>query len=194
MPLIVLLLIALPLAEIAVLIQVGSQIGVARTILAILLTGLLGLLMMRHQGFRTLQEAQNAMRRNEPPVRALFDGFCIFIGGVCLLIPGFITDVVGILLLLPPLRRLLGRRLWNAMERSRSVHIYRSDRATDPRNPQEGDPSSAPGARKPVIDAEFQELDSDGRDGPEANRDGPGDEDGRGPPVTGSRWGDRRSG
>lgn len=127
-PLFVFLLIfvAAPLAELYVLIEVGSQIGAASTILLSIFTALLGGALVRYQGFAVLFRARELMERGEAPAIEMLEGTMLLVVGLALLLPGFITDAVGFLLLIPPLRRAVV--LW--VLRSRGVM-----RPGDPRHP-----------------------------------------------------------
>lgn len=107
--LILLLLIGLPLAEISLFIKVGGQIGAGSTILLTIVTAFAGLGLARLQGFAVLARMQESMAQGRPPVGELIHGFFLFLAGVFLFIPGFLTDAVGLLLLLPPVRTVLGR-------------------------------------------------------------------------------------
>ncbi|MBK1643729.1 exlusion protein FxsA [Thiocapsa imhoffii] len=112
MPLIILLalLIGLPLIEIYVLIEVGSEIGALPTIGLSILTAVLGTWLVRHQGFGLLLRVREMTDRGEVPALEVLDGALLLIAGFFLLLPGFLTDAVGFLLLIPPLRRwMVGR-------------------------------------------------------------------------------------
>src|SRR3954452_4041008 len=100
----VLLFIAVPLAELAVIIQVGQAIGVWWTIGLLLLDSILGSWLMRHQGRSAWRRFNAALQEGRVPTREVLDGALVIFGGALLLTPGFISDVVGILLLLPPTR------------------------------------------------------------------------------------------
>lgn len=113
--------IGVPAAEIAVLIKVGGQIGVLPTICLILLTAILGVVMLRHQGLQTFMQAQDAMARNQLPVDSAIHGAFLMLAGLFLLTPGFITDALGFLLLIPPLRLFIARYLWILIKRSGTV-------------------------------------------------------------------------
>lgn len=106
-PLIVFLIIFVgaPLVELYVLIQVGSEIGALPTIGLSIFTALLGSLLVRQQGFSVLFRAQEMIGRGEPPAFEMLEGAMLLLVGLALLLPGFITDAVGFLLLIPPLRR-----------------------------------------------------------------------------------------
>ncbi|MGB8817854.1 MAG: FxsA family protein [Rhizobiaceae bacterium] len=107
MPFVLIAILALPLIEIAVLIMVGSTIGVFATIGLIILTGILGLVLLRVQGFSVLTRIRSEMERGQIPDKSLADAAMITIAGIFLMIPGFVSDVIGILLFLPPVRALI---------------------------------------------------------------------------------------
>jgi UPF0716 protein FxsA len=115
----VLLFVLVPIAEIAVIIQVGEAIGVWWTIALLIADSVLGSVLMRSQGRAAWRRLGEAMRAGRPPAREALDGALVVFGGALLLTPGFISDVLGLLLLLPPSRavargllvRRLGRRL-----------------------------------------------------------------------------------
>ncbi|MFC1568015.1 FxsA family protein [Pseudomonadota bacterium] len=108
------LFILLPLAELYLLIEVGSGIGGFSTIALCLLTAALGGMLVRHQGMRTFLQAKELMDRGQPPAEQMLHGIMIAISGVLLFIPGFITDLIGFLLLVPMIREWLGRRIISA--------------------------------------------------------------------------------
>ena len=108
--LIFLALIGVPIAEIAVFIELGGLIGLWPTLILIIVTALLGTAVLRHQGLRTLHSAQESLARNEVPVKEAMDGVMLLVAGAFLLTPGFITDAAGALLLCPPVRT--GLRGW----------------------------------------------------------------------------------
>jgi UPF0716 protein FxsA len=116
---VVLLFIAVPLAELAVIIQVGEAIGVWWTIGLLVLDSILGWWLMRHQGRVTWRRFNDAMRAGRVPAREVLDGALVIFGGALLLTPGFITDILGFLLLIPPsravVRAVLVRRLAHRM-------------------------------------------------------------------------------
>ena len=103
-PFVPLLLLALPLAEIAVFVVVGSHIGVLPTIALVIATTIAGSMLLRIQGFGALGRIRAAMDRGGPPGRELVHGLMIMVAGVLLLAPGFITDCIGLLLFIPPVR------------------------------------------------------------------------------------------
>lgn len=112
MPLaLVLLFIAVPIAELAVIIQVGQWIGVWPTIALLLLDSILGAALLRAQGRMAWARFNLALAEGRVPAREVFDGAAVLFGGALLLTPGFITDVFGLLLLIPPTRAVVRRLL-----------------------------------------------------------------------------------
>jgi UPF0716 protein FxsA len=109
-PFIPLLLLALPLAEIAVFVMVGSEIGALATIGLVIATTILGSILLRVQGFGILTRIRETIDAGGSPGRDLVHGLMVLLAGVLLLLPGFLTDVLGFLLFVPPIRD-LGWRL-----------------------------------------------------------------------------------
>ncbi len=106
-----LVFLVLPLAEIAVFIAVGSQIGVGWTLALIVATTILGVATVRRQSLANLRSAQAQARTGAMPGREIVHGALIAFAGLLLILPGFITDTLGLLLLLPPLREAAWRSL-----------------------------------------------------------------------------------
>ncbi len=102
-----LLFILVPIIEIYLLITVGGFIGVWPTVLLIILTAIIGTHLLRAQGLATLQKMQKTLQQGQLPTFALVEGIFILIGGVLLLTPGFFTDAVGFICLIPILRKYL---------------------------------------------------------------------------------------
>lgn len=101
----------LPLIELFILIQVGSWIGAAPTIGLVLLTAAIGILLLRQQGYATLVRAREKVAQGQVPAEEMLGGVFVAVGGLLLLLPGFLTDLVGICCLVPPLRRIFLKRL-----------------------------------------------------------------------------------
>ncbi|PFN98582.1 UPF0716 protein FxsA [Neobacillus bataviensis] len=101
-----LLIIIIPAADIGFLLLSGKTIGVWPTILLIILTGVIGAYLAKREGLQTIRKVQEQLSRGQLPGDALLDGVCILIGATFLLTPGFITDIVGFLMLFPPTRKL----------------------------------------------------------------------------------------
>jgi UPF0716 protein FxsA len=153
--------IVVPLAEIAVLIEVGGWIGLGPTLALIILTAVVGTWMLRHQGVAVLRRAQQQMQQGSMPIVEVFEGFCLVIAGALLLTPGFLTDTAGALLLLPPVRASLYRRVRHQLEEQVRAGARPAESVDAGHTPPLG------GARKdgprqgrtpPVIDAEFEEV------------------------------------
>src|SRR5262245_13378849 len=115
----VLLFIAVPIAELAVIIQVGQAIGVWWTIGLLVADSLLGSWLLRHQGRFAWRRFNEAVAGGRVPAREVLDGALVIFGGALLLTPGFITDILGLILLIPPsrvlVRRIVARRLQHRM-------------------------------------------------------------------------------
>lgn len=101
------LIIVVPALEIGLLVFFGNIIGAWPTIILIILTGVIGAWLAKQQGLETLRKAQREMSYGHIPGESIIDGICVLVGGVLLLTPGFITDTVGFLLLLPPTRNMI---------------------------------------------------------------------------------------
>jgi UPF0716 protein FxsA len=102
----VILFIVVPIAELYVIIQVGEAIGVLPTLALLLLDALLGSLLLRHQGRGAWRRFNAALAERRFPGKEVADGLLIVVGGTLLLAPGFLTDIVGVFLLIPPTRAL----------------------------------------------------------------------------------------
>ncbi len=111
-PVFVFLLIAFPIIEIAVAIWVASAIGWLNTIGLLLLLSIIGIWVVKRQGLGIMTTLQESAQRREAPPNKLMDRFLILVGGVLLVIPGFVTAAFGLLLFLPPVRTLI--RGWAA--------------------------------------------------------------------------------
>jgi UPF0716 protein FxsA len=109
--LLLVLFILVPIAELAVIIQVGQLIGVWWTIGLLIADSVLGGLLMRSQGRAAWRRFNAALAERRAPAREVLDGVLVIFGGALLLTPGFITDVFGLVFLLPPTRALLRRLL-----------------------------------------------------------------------------------
>src|SRR5215216_8172185 len=105
----VLLFIVVPIAELAVIIQVGGAIGVWWTIALLIADSILGSLLMRSQGRAVWRRFNETLAGGRAPAREVADGVLVIFGGALLLTPGFLTDIAGILFLLPPTRALIRR-------------------------------------------------------------------------------------
>ena len=100
-----LLFVGIPLVELYLLIEVGSEIGAIPTLFLTVFTAVLGGLLVRLQGFTTALRVREAMERGEMPAIEMLEGVVLLVAGIMLLLPGFITDAIGFLCLVPPVRR-----------------------------------------------------------------------------------------
>ena len=153
MPALVALFIAVPILELYVIIEVGGLIGVLPTLALLLAMSLLGATLLRHQGRGAWQRFNLAIAERRFPGREVADGLMITIGGVLLLTPGFITDAVGLLLLLPPTRA-IARRLLRSYVSHRMVVVG----ADGMRGAQSSDPA---GRRDYDFESTAEEIDGD---------------------------------
>lgn len=99
--------ILVPTAELAILMISGKTLGILPTILIIIATGVGGAYLAKKQGLRAWRDLQYRLANRETPGKALIDSVCIFFGGILLLMPGFITDITGLLLLFSGPRKIL---------------------------------------------------------------------------------------
>ncbi len=164
MALLLIVLVATPILELYLLIEIGSVIGAPWTILAVLATAVIGAALIRRQGMGVYREAQIAMTRQELPLKQLFDGFFLLIAGAMLLTPGFFTDTIGFLLLVPPLRALIGWRIWRWMQTHGSAHFTVS---------------------RSTVEGTYRDVSDTDDDGPDDKNGGPQIL----PPASDSRWG-----
>ncbi|MEM6846596.1 MAG: FxsA family protein [Pseudomonadota bacterium] len=105
------LFVAMPIAEIALIVSVGSAIGVLPTLALVIATAIAGTILLRRQGVQVLSRLRSDVNENRIPAEAIGHALCIAIAGVLLLTPGFITDAFGMALFVPAFRRMLWRQL-----------------------------------------------------------------------------------
>jgi UPF0716 protein FxsA len=136
--LLVLLFIVVPLVELYVIIEVGKVIGTLPTIAILVADSILGSMLLRSQGRAAWQRFNQALAERRPPAREVLDGGLIIFGGALLLTPGFVTDVLGLVLLLPPTRAIVRRLLVRVFSRRFVVAAAGSRTVRNPR-PEPGD-------------------------------------------------------
>lgn len=105
------LFLVLPLMELAVLIEVGQKIGVVPTIALLIIVSIAGAFLAKREGVAVWRRFQSALQRGEAPSTEVFDGALVLFGAALLLTPGFITDILGFALLLPPSRAAVRRSM-----------------------------------------------------------------------------------
>ena len=108
-----LIIVAIPAIEIYLFIKIGSQIGAFNTISLIFLTAFLGIIYVRYEGFNTLRSGMSQMVKNELPVYEIVSGAALAFAAMLLILPGFATDFVGLLLIFPPTRGLILKKISN---------------------------------------------------------------------------------
>jgi UPF0716 protein FxsA len=131
-------------AEIALVIEVGSRIGALGVIAAFVLSAALGILVIRRQGTQAFRRLQQSFAAGSDPLEDISNGFLVLLGGFLLIVPGFVTDALGLLLLVPWVRRFLVRR--GTVSR---VRVFYG--STPSPRPRPGGPG--------VIEGEFEEKD-----------------------------------
>lgn len=119
--LLVILFFAYIYVELAVFIQVAEVVGLFTAILLIVISSLVGLSLVRNKGFRTLVLVQQKIRDGENPATEMLKSVSLIIAGLLLLVPGFITDILGLVLLLPPLQKYLLLKFMPHMRFSRGT-------------------------------------------------------------------------
>lgn len=149
-----LLFIAIPVLEIWVMIQVGRQVGLFETLALLALSAVIGLSIAKNQGLSALRRVQQG---EVPPEAELLAGPLLLVAALLLVVPGFVSDAFGFVLLVPPVRRIVARRLARRMERGRisgrwqgTVHFGGGRRPPADRSSPGGPPVEGPG----VIDVE----------------------------------------
>lgn len=147
-----LLILLFPLIELAVMIKVGSVIGVGWTLLLIIAGAFIGAAVLRVAGFATAMRARERLSRGELPEQEMLEGLLIAVGGGLLMLPGFISDIIGLVCLLPFTRHLLlggvKRRIREQEERRRA---FAGDPGAQARGPQGPN----------VIEGEYERRDND---------------------------------
>jgi UPF0716 protein FxsA len=167
MPLLLLLFIVIPLVELFVIIEVGMAIGVWPTIGLLFLDSILGAVLLRSQGRAVWRRFNEALAASRVPHREVFDGALVIFGGALLLTPGFVTDVVGLLLLIPPsralVRRFLGRLFVGRVALGPRVAYWGYGRYRGRRGPHQAPPGpGTPRARSPYdVEGSAREVEDD---------------------------------
>ena len=104
---VLILIIGIPILEIYLFIKIGSQIGAFNTVLLILTTAIAGVAYARYEGFNTLKSGMSQLIRNEMPIYEIMSGATLAFASLLLILPGFATDIIGILLIIPITRRMI---------------------------------------------------------------------------------------
>lgn len=161
---ILLVTIALPLTELALLIKVGQAIGIWMLLAVIFSTGALGVWVMQEQGMSGFRRMSEAIQQGKAPLESMMDSSLRFFAGLCLIAPGLITDTLGLLLLIPPVRAWAARAIHDNMTgqpdasrpepsdgRRGGIHQAHPEEGRPPPRREKGEP--------PIIEGEFERLD-----------------------------------
>jgi UPF0716 protein FxsA len=181
--LLVLIFIVVPLIELYVIIQVGSAIGLVPTLVLLLADALLGSMLLRHQGRAAWIQFNRALAENRLPHKEVFDGILVILGGALLLTPGFVTDIFGLILLIPPTRAIV-RGITSRIVRRRmamGATIWTVGRAQRP--PRSRPAPGGPGAGPPPRPAPENPFGWEEPPGPPSPGRRPGDIEGTGHEV-----------
>lgn len=165
----------IPLIEIAILVKVGGWIGLWWTLGLVLLMAAAGTYVFNRQGFAMMNRVVETMAQGKPPVGAVIDGAFLMVAGLLLITPGLMTDVLALLLLIPPLRHRIAAYTVRRVLRTATVRTakYREEQArwpgvdpnmhpgsgTGPSASTQGNGHASPASDGPVIDGEFERLD-----------------------------------
>jgi UPF0716 protein FxsA len=154
MRLLVALICALPILEIAGFVVIGGRIGLGFTLLWLLAAGIAGMTLIRHGGLNALIKLQGALQEGREPGHSLIDGAVMVTAGLLLIVPGFVSDLLALILILPVTRDFLLRRAAHHFE----TRVYR------PGNPMGGSGSMGSTGRSTVIEGEFEVIEPDAGD------------------------------
>ena len=156
-----LVFIAVPLLEIALLIKAGDSFGFWPTIAIVILTAILGTVMLRLQGISVMKRATDALREGKMPVEAVIDGVFLLIAGTFLLTPGLATDSIGLALLVPAVRRWIGKRAITALRNRVNFQTVNmsEERNSTATNTKAADRSRGKKSDSVVIEGSFERID-----------------------------------
>lgn len=139
-----LLFLLFPLAEIAAFVVVGSEVGVGTTLMLVLASMLAGIILLRVQGIGTLRRLQQATAGGGDPGRELVHGVMIVIAGILLIVPGFVSDLIGLLLFIPPVRDLAWKLIRSRMTIVTNTAGFGFSTGPGPEGPAQPRPRSGP--------------------------------------------------
>jgi len=149
----VVIFILVPIAELYVIIQVGEAIGLVPTLILLLADALLGSLLLRHQGRAAWIRFNRALAEGRVPHKEVFDGVLVIMGGALLLTPGFLTDIVGLIFLIPPTRALIramsARFVRRRLALGSAAWSFGTSRRPPRPRPAPGGPSARPREPRP---------------------------------------------
>ncbi|WP_416140517.1 FxsA family protein [Halomonas sp. HK25] len=153
------------LLDFVILFSVGSQIGLLTTLLLVLATGFIGLHLIRREGAATFARARERLERGEVPSGELLTGAALIFGGALLMAPGFVSDALGFMCLIPDARRLLGKLIARLGIRAQGIHVG-GGHGDGPRQGHDADWQQASGSRRPYDARDASSSHGDDQDGP----------------------------
>ena len=121
---VLLFIVGIPLVEIYLFIKIGSQIGAFNTVLLILVTAILGIAYVRYEGFNTLKSGMVQLIKNELPIYEIVSGATLAFAAILLILPGFATDLIGLLLIIPFTRKLILKKFINKSNKIKKEKNY----------------------------------------------------------------------
>jgi UPF0716 protein FxsA len=143
-----LLFVGIPVLEISMFISVGTVIGLGPTLAIVIATAIIGAVLVKKQGLKTLFSAKKNLRNNQLPIHEFFDGLILIVAGLFLITPGFVTDSIGLLLFLPQIKMFLKNIISNLLVARTAAGVYTNINNTEPIRPT-----------NPTIDGEFETVD-----------------------------------
>ncbi len=152
-PVLLLVMIAIPIIEIGVFIEVGGWIGLWPTLTIVILTAIAGTTLLRLQGLATLFRAQENLSQGIFPIAEVFDGLCLLFAGALLLTPGFVTDAVGLLLFVPAVRAAVKGVIARHLRKSGKIHV-KGFGESGPRPPEDAGFAKGP----TIIDTDYEDI------------------------------------
>ena len=161
-----LFLIALPVLELALLIKSGQVVGLWPTLAMVVGAGVLGAVIMSRQGMSVARRTREAIAQGRPPVGPVLDGAFLLLAGALLITPGFLTDVMALALLIPPIRRKVAR--WCVRRLVERAHVQ--IKVYEARSRGESGPPGGDRVAGPVIEGDFERLGEKAR-GPHRGKD-----------------------
>ncbi|HAS62316.1 MAG TPA: membrane protein FxsA, partial [Vibrio sp.] len=166
-PILLLLFILVPIIEIGLFIQVGGFLGLWPTIALVLVTAFVGASLVRSQGLQTLINVQNRLQQGELPAQQIFEGVMLAVAGVLLLTPGFMTDALGMLVVLPAPRAAIAKYLMSKMvvqSVGGGFHSGFSNQGGFGQDPFQRNPFDQRGDNGDTFEGEFERKDDDDND------------------------------
>jgi UPF0716 protein FxsA len=139
--------IGIPILEVSMFISIGTVIGLGPTLTIVITTAIIGAVLVKKQGLKTLFSAQKNLGNNQLPIQEFFDGLFLIVAGLFLITPGFVTDGIGLLLFLPQIKMLLKNIISNMLVARTPKGVYTNINNTEPKKPT-----------NPTIEGEFETV------------------------------------